>query len=135
MTNFAGCLVEGLTLNTMKKLVGLWIVMIGFAFGACHKEERPANVLPPDEMAKVLVDIYLAEARLNDSPVDRDSAIRYFIPHQSKILERHNISDSLVIKSFQYYIDHPRQFEKIYESVIDTLNLREQKLRTGNEVK
>lgn len=36
--------------------------------------------------------------------------------------------DSVVRKTQQYYVDHPEQLEKIYDSVIDTLSLRQQKV-------
>lgn len=135
MTNFAGSLIKALTFNTMKKSVGLWVVMIGITLGACRVEQRPADILPPNEMAKIMIDLYLAEARLTDGMVNKDSALRYFIPQQQRLLEKHSLSDSAIVKSFQYYVDHPQQLEKIYESVIDTLNLREQKLRASDEVK
>jgi hypothetical protein len=38
------------------------------------------------------------------------------------------IPDSVFIESYNYYAAHPVELEKIYSVVVDSLNLREQKL-------
>lgn len=113
---------------------GLWILIAGILITACHQETKPTGVLTPEEMAKVMVDLYLAEARLGDRMLVKDSARKLFMPFEQQLLDKYNLPDSTVFKSYQYYLDHPDEFERIYDSVIDTLNLLEQKLRTS-EVK
>ncbi len=97
---------------------------------ACQKETRPAGVLSPEEFSKVLVEVYMAEARMNSTALPRDSAVKLFAAYEDKMLQRFELPDSVVLKTQQYYVDHPEQLEKIYDSVIDTLSLREKKLRT-----
>lgn len=110
---------------------GLWILIVGMLIISCQQKSKPAEVLTPEEMAKVMVDLYLAEARLGDRMLEKDSARKLFIPFEQQLLEKYHLPDSMVLKSYQYYLDHPQEFERIYDSVIDTLSLLEQKLRTS----
>jgi len=105
----------------------LFCMLVGL--GACKRETRPPGVLSPDEFSKVLVEVYLAEARINSTVMQRDSAIKLFIPYEEKLFQQLGLPDSVMRKTYQYYVDNPKMLEKIYDSVIDTLNLREKKLR------
>lgn len=129
MTNFAACMKNWTLLHTMKTFSGYWIVLIGILFGMCRQGSQPTGVLPPEEMARIMVELYLAEARLTDQMMEKDSARKYFFPFEQKLLEKYGLPDSVILKSYQYYVDHPAEFESIYDSVIDTLSLREQKAR------
>jgi hypothetical protein len=95
---------------------------------ACQKETRPAGILSPEEFSKVLVEVYMAEARMNSTALQRDSAMKLFAAYETKMLQQLELSDSVVRKTQQYYVDHAEQLEKIYDSVIDTLSLRQQKM-------
>jgi hypothetical protein len=97
---------------------------------ACQRQTRPPGVLSPAEFSKFLVEVYLAEARMNSTVLPRDSAIKVFAAYENKLFNQLNLPDSIILKTQQYYMDHPQQLEKIYDSVIDTLSLREKKLRT-----
>ncbi len=127
MTNFAAYMH---LLDTMKARVGLIIVIIGLTLSGCQREDRPESVLPPEEISKLMVELYLAEARMSAQAMSRDSAIKYFLPFEEKFLKETGVPDSILRITYQYYTDHPQEFEKIYDSVIDTLSLREQKERT-----
>lgn len=77
-----------------------------------------------------MVELYLAEARVTGYNIVRDSAMKYFSPFEEKLKAKHGVSDSTLRKTYQYYIGHSEELEKIYDSVIDTLSLREQKERS-----
>jgi cAMP phosphodiesterase len=131
MTNFAAYMINSRqVLFTLKSRVGLWFVVAGLIFSACQKEKRPEGVLSPEELSKLMVELYLAEARIGGQNMARDTAMKYFIPFEEKLKGRYGVSDSIIRITYQYYISHPEELEKIYDSVIDTLSLREQKERT-----
>lgn len=115
---------------TFKSRVGLWVVVIGLIFNACQKDKRPEGVLSPEELSKLMVEMYLAEARISGKNMVKDSAMKYFVPFEEKLKAKHGVSDSIMRMTYQYYISHSEELEKIYDSVIDTLSLREQKERT-----
>jgi hypothetical protein len=95
--------------------------------GCASKEERPEDILTPEQMTNLLIDVYVAEAVTENVPMLRDSSIKYFIPFEKKLLADKHIPDSILRKSYEYYIARPKEFEKIYDVVIDSLTLREQR--------
>lgn len=135
MTNFAAYMINSRqVLFTLRSRVGLWFVVAGLIFSACQKEKRPEGVLSPEELSKLMVELYLAEARIGGQNMAKDTAMKYFIPFEEKLKGRYGVSDSIIRITYQYYISHPEELEKIYDSVIDTLSLREQKERTRPNV-
>jgi cAMP phosphodiesterase len=131
MTNFAAYMIKSWQLFLRFKFhMGLFFFMSGLLLGACQTEERPEGVLSQEELAKLMVEIYLAEGRMSNLNIVKDSAMKYFIPFEEKLKAKHQISDSTIRITYQYYISHPHELEKIYDSVIDTLSLREQKQKT-----
>lgn len=101
---------------------------------ACVKEKLPVGVLTKEAFSSVLVDVYLAQSRLTATLVSRDSSDKLFKPFEEKLLKSKNITDSSMKITYQYYLNHPKELEEIYDSVIDTLSLREQRAKPA-EVK
>lgn len=98
-----------------------------FVVAGCRSEKRPPGVLSKEEYAKFLVSVYVAEAKLNTYVITPDSAMKLFLPYQQSLEKKLNTSDSLIQRTYQYYLAHPEQLEEVYTAVIDTLNLMEQK--------
>jgi hypothetical protein len=103
------------------------ICLLALAAGACAEQQLPDGVLSREEYASLLVDIYLAEARVSSYAVTPDSAMRIFKPYEAGLLKERGLSDSTVLITYRYYLDHPEEMELVYDTVIDTLSLREQK--------
>jgi hypothetical protein len=110
---------------TRPGLICILIVLI-FTVG-CKQEKTPAGILNKEEYAEYLVNVYVAEAKLNTFAITPDSAMRLFIPFEHSLVKKFDVSDSVIHKTYQYYLAHPDQLEEVFTSVIDTLNLREQK--------
>jgi hypothetical protein len=94
---------------------------------SCKKEGRPADVLTEEQLSDMLVEFYLAEGRLNTMPINRDSAMKLFLPFEQSVMKKRNISDAVLSKTYRYYLDHPLEYEKVFDAVIDTLSFRETK--------
>jgi len=112
--------------NGISKQAVALLLIIGFA--SCQSSEQSRKIMEKEKFVSLLVDVYIAEARLSTFPIEKDSAIKLFIPLEDQLLEKYNVSDSLLKNTYRYYIDHPDEFDKIYDIVVDTLNLRHQKL-------
>jgi hypothetical protein len=97
-------------------------------FTGCGKPDHPEGILPKDQLIKIMIDCYMAEARLNNYSIPRDSATKLFVPYEASLLKKYGVSDAELMKTYQYYFDHPTELEKIYEAVIDSLNLQERKV-------
>ena len=97
--------------------------------GSCSEAKQTEAVLSREQMVDIMMDIYLAEARTNLLPMDRDSAYKLFLPYQDSLMHRKGVSDSLLKKSYSYYLQRPAELEAIYDAIIDSLSLREQRSR------
>lgn len=104
-------------------------ILAGLIMVSCGKEKDEKPPLSRDQMVSVMMEIYLAEARMSVFPVDRDSAYRLFVPFQDSLLAKRGIADSTLRKAYDYYLQHPAQLEEIYDAMIDSLTLREQRRR------
>jgi len=94
---------------------------------ACQSNKKPKEVLTQAQLSALIVEVYLAESKLDAIAKPKDTTIKYFIPFEEKLLQRLGIPDSVLKKTYSYYIANPKELEQVYDSVIDTLTLREQK--------
>lgn len=82
------------------------------------------------EMTRVLIEVYIDEEKISRLNLTRDSSEKIFELAKPYIFKRLGVVDSVFIESYKYYAEHPVELEKIYAVVVDSLNLREQKLIT-----
>jgi len=99
----------------------------------CSKEPASVSVMSEDEMINFLIDLHTAEANVQDLRLKADSAKVVFSAVEKLLYKDHAITDSVFIKSYQYYLEHPKQLEVIYAAVIDSLSLQQVLLREGTE--
>ena len=105
-------------------------IIVAFAYvlllQSCSRKEEsvPEEIISPDSMVVIMVDVHLAEAaanvnRINDS--QRFSAGELY----PLIFKTHHIDSATFRKSFDYYLNHPDKFNRIYEQVIAELSKQE----------
>jgi hypothetical protein len=82
-----------------------------------------------EQMVKALTEIYIAEQKINRLGLAKDSADRQFERFKELIFDKRiGVSDSVFRKSFDYYLDRPKDIELIYTALVDSLSLMEQRL-------
>jgi uncharacterized paraquat-inducible protein A len=116
------------------QLVPVVVVMSLLAVSGCSKNAKPPGLLSQEEMVRTMTDMYLVEQKVSTVGVTRDSTValmRYMTPI---VFKDAATSDSVFRLSFDYYMEHPKIMEEIYNALIDSLNLREQKM-ISNELK
>lgn len=116
------------------QLVPAVVVIALLAAAGCSKNAEPAGLLSQEEMVRTMTDMYLVEQKVSTVGVTRDSTIllmRYMTP---TVFKDAGTNDSIFRLSFDYYMEHPKLMEEIYNALIDSLNLREQRM-ISNEVK
>lgn len=102
--------------------------MILFLCISCNEGEKgDKTILTHQQMVEVLKDLYLAEAKVNQRGLARDSSEREFEKFKEVVFEKVNVSDSVFKRSFNYYMDHPKEMEMIYTTLVDSLSLMEQR--------
>lgn len=107
-------------------------LLLAFIVLACTSERKPDHVLSEEEMIRVLIQLYENEEKINRLNLRRDSAEKIFEIAKPIIFERIGVSDTTFSASMDYYGLQPVVLDKIYAVVVDSLNLREQKLNVSN---
>jgi len=104
-------------------MVGLWC-----AFSCTTPDKKmPKDVLTKPQLTSFMIEMYVAEAHLDAITMPKDSAIKLFIPYEEKLKQKFAISDSTLRRTYQYYLENPKDLEDVYDALIDSLNLKEQK--------
>lgn len=105
-------------------------------FGNCGKSsvDIPKDVLSPQKMRSVLIDIHLLEGKIAESGyIYPDTATINYVRGSKIIWKKHKIDSVYFRKSFQYYTQNPTILTQIYQEVVDSLSLREVKVKTKNK--
>lgn len=108
--------------------------MLLLTASGCTSDQKPRDLLPKSEMVSAMAELYLAEQKLSTVGVPRDSIVLIMNEMSKSILDKMGTADSVFKRSFDYYMQHPAEMEEIYTVLIDSLNLREQRM-ISNEVK
>ena len=110
------------------RLISVVLFLLLCAISCKKKEKEPQGILSKAQMVEWMIDMYLVEARIQVLHIMRDSAYKIFVPYQDSLMRKRGLQDSVLRKSYQYYLDHLEEFEALYDTVIDSLSLREQRL-------
>jgi hypothetical protein len=110
-------------------LKNIWLIILAIILlaGCAKKDKKPADILSHEQMVKALVHVYAAEQKMNIG-LSVDSANVVFKKIEGRIFDDMGIPDSVFNKSYDYYMERPKEFELIYTALVDTLNLYEQRL-------
>lgn len=77
-----------------------------------------------------MMEIHLLEAKINKIRIDPLDSTQAVYEHYEKMLFQDlNITKEQYEKSFNYYVDNPNDFEKIYTAVVDSLLEREKRFK------
>jgi len=108
--------------------VFLLIALFNFLLMACGPEKMPDGILTEQQMVKVLTEMYLTEERASQISIPRDSIAKIFPQLEAKIFEKEGLSDTVFMKSMEYYKANPKKLENIYAALIDSLSLQAQRM-------
>jgi hypothetical protein len=105
---------------------------IFFAFLFCStscgtKRGREQGILSHSEMVHALMEVYITEQKVTALTLPRDSSAILFKKLNERVLDSLHVQDSVLKKSYNYYLDRPQELEDIYTALVDSLNLREQR--------
>src|SRR5688572_28872510 len=92
----------------MKKMIGAMLgVCVLFCYSCNDGDRDEQHILPPEQMVKVLAEIYLTEQKINKLGLTRDSGEIEFERFEYVVFQKVGVSDSAFKRSFDYYMDHP----------------------------
>jgi Domain of unknown function (DUF4296) len=107
-------------------IIGL-VFCFAIFYSCSSKRDRPPGILSQEEMAKALTEFYLKDAKITTLRLEPDSSLSMFQLFKQRYAEENNFSDSLLEESYQYYLGNPSELSEIYDRIIDTLALAEQR--------
>ena len=107
------------------------ICMLVLCCACGDNDQNKKNILTREEMVKALTEVYLAEQKVNRLGLPRDSAEHEFERFQQRIFEKIDVQDSVFKRSFNYYMDRPKEMELIFTALVDSLSLMEQRIESS----
>lgn len=118
--------------ETVKDLITFLLracsLVVALAWMNACAEKAPEGILSKEEMVQVMEELYIAEEKVNHLSLSRDSSKQVATFMQSRVFENAAVDDTLFKRSFDYYMEHPKEMELIYTALVDTLQLREQRV-------
>jgi uncharacterized protein YaeQ len=104
----------------------LFILGLLAASGCSDSNKPPKEVLTPEEMASILSDIHIAEARITKLQLrSSDSSLMVFDTLKKQIWKKHKVDTLAYRNSYDYYMTNPKQMSQIYEKVNKKIEARE----------
>lgn len=92
--------------------------------------EPPPQLLSQQQMVSFLIDLHLAEAKMNYTEVrNSDSLEVVFRNYEKHLLNQHGFTDSVYLQSYEYYLDHMELMDEIYSDVVDSLSVMNSQLK------
>jgi len=87
-----------------------------------EKEQIPADVLPKDKMVEILVNVHLVEGsialqRLTGVQLDLLASKKY-----DSLFMAEKVPVTNFRSSYDYYLDHPKDLDDIYQEVVNQLS-------------
>ncbi|MEP2770793.1 MAG: DUF4296 domain-containing protein [Fulvivirga sp.] len=116
-----------------KSLLQTSIFSICFIALVACKEDRPEGILDKGTMTNIIIDVYIGEGKVSALNVKRDSSLVVFEAYEKLIYSKYAVEKETYKNSLSYYYSNPEQLDEIYEAVMDSLNVREQKLKEDKE--
>lgn len=103
------------------------ILLGGLYLGACTSpvSPPPPDVIPEPKMTSMLVELHIAEARVDRMGVVTDTAAIYYKKAQQEIFKKNKVTEKQFYKSYDYYLHNVSELDKIYARVVDSLSLKE----------
>ncbi|MFD2512633.1 DUF4296 domain-containing protein [Pontibacter locisalis] len=114
----------------MKRLFYILFCLVLLGCGN-QGSDKPEGLVPQDKMIQILADIHIAESQIETKVIYPDTALMTFNYWQKEILEKHGVEEERFRDTYRYYQDNLKEMDVLYEIIIDTLSVRETKMRAA----
>jgi hypothetical protein len=101
---------------------------LSFIFLACNKPDLPKGIMDEEKMVKVLMDVHITDAYLNQV-YQRDTLLMQAHARYNYIYKKYNIDSATLTKNIKYYSLRPKVLSNMYQTIQDSLQLREESRR------
>ena len=85
---------------------------------ACGSDDKPENLIPEDKMAKVLTEIHILEAQINNLHFQHeDSSVYIYQKKRFELMKTFQLDTAAFRLSLKYYLLNPEKMKGIYTEV------------------
>jgi hypothetical protein len=94
---------------------------IFLSLSGCNQDPKK----PPIEEEKfisIMIDIHLLEARLENLKQLNDTSFFAAGKGYEQIYKNHSVTKEQFRQTFDFYLNHPKQMDKLYEKIVDSLS-------------
>ena len=109
------------------------VLVVFWACGASSEKVPKDKILTHAQMAKVMEDIYLLEAKVKSLGLPTDTSKALFSSLQDRVFKDNNTTDSIFYQSLAYYWENGSEGLEVYGMLLDSIGLKEQILRKDTE--
>lgn len=92
--------------------------------------QRPKDVLSPDQMRNVLIDMHVADG-IFETPAYRHTPTNEKSQYYAAILNKYGVTEAQFDSSVVWYTRNPDQFDKIYAQVVNQLEQKDKNVKDG----
>jgi hypothetical protein len=103
--------------------------LIGCAPKSPEKTPKPKGLLKEKQMVEIMVDLQLVQAAKTMHYFNPDSVGQDNRRYMQEVYSKHNISDTLFLKSLEYYSGKEKKMLGIYDKVIESLQTQQEDYR------
>jgi hypothetical protein len=104
----------------------LFIIILLSSIGCKHiADDKPAGLVPQDQMIQILADIHIADAVVDQKSGQQATNLPLTNALYTRIFQNYHITAAQYKASYKYYEVHPKLMDDIYTQVITELSKRE----------
>jgi hypothetical protein len=113
----------------------MWIkpALVFFVLMGCSSPQDtvfPDDVIRPDKMVAVMVDVHLIEGARTGQKIMGDTL--KLEEYYAGVLKKHQLTDEEYQRSFDFYSSRPAEFEAVFDKVIEVLAKKEAEIAKKN---
>ncbi len=113
----------------MRDIKKFFLLVVFIAVLSCQNDEKaPEDILSHQQMVQLLIDVRIAEGKINAVAQFKSYENEIFSVLEKEIFEKHQIDSLTYVKSYNYYLTHPQLYLAITDEVIDSLKVRQSQL-------
>ena len=99
--------------------------LLTFLLTACGSDDKPENLIPEDKMAKVLTEIHILEAQINNLHFQHeDSSVFIYQKKRFELMKTFALDTATFRISLKYYLLNPDKMKGIYTEVKKNLEAK-----------
>ncbi len=113
------------------------LILLAVASFSCKEKKgfpKPDKLVNEKQMVDMLYDMHLHEAYANQYRFEKEMAKFESKDLYYSVLEKHGVADSVFAESVVYYSSLPKVYERIYQQVVDRLNMLQEEASAKKEV-